>query len=924
MPSLACVNRRCIVYAAFGVVLLVAMAVALLLPGMPASADGAVTITVTASGEAVPGAFVAMVGASGRFGGVTDDGGALALYDVPGGEYVVRASASGTSVGEVAVTVPMGEPVAVTVERTGSKFRGLGAYGASVRSVVADAVSGVFYVSTESLPSVFRTGDYGGTWAPVTMANDDAEHGIDAMAEVRVLATSGFPGEVAAVTSNREGDPGDLVRLWYSRDLGVTWRCITATIPMPPDEHWQRDQLWWGHEGDTSVLFTDGPGDQMWYALMPTDAAPDREPELVQMANSYKRDASDRVTLVNGFDAPIVAVADAAGGDVTLYTVTDAPDRETAPSLTLAGHAPAAAPRFIRLGGPADGPTVGDSGNHMPRTVLAYSAEGDGAAVMSTYGEGSWVVAATAEFRQEWSDDVDPAGSFTGACAATDESNAIGSVSPLGAAGTLGRCWVTQENEELIVRPVTGINNNTGVAFDVGYDNDANRVLISGDGDFGVVKSARMDGARQRPEFPSWPTIAAAGTAPESGGISINGLDAARVLDVAYGATADEVVAATGNGRTLGSTDGGATWSTLLWRMPDNVDGQPKGTSSVSWWQGAEPGASWILAGSGGDGELLAALTTTVGLPETPVLAALRDTTAADLVAPGRDGHGVSVSALAGVPGEDIAFVGLTLQDGETYTGTLRRLRLDGTGAPTIEAAGPEVIDRAVTALAYCPAEGSHPSVADTLLVALRASEHNGSDGGIAVVKNAASGPATVTAPISGNLLEIRAHCASGVVWAGREHIVPPETPVDWVHENGLLRSTDGGATFEGVTLDVEEEVAWRMRHVSAIAIDAANAAELVVVGQGGDIISTSDGGATWTVQNDTRSMAAKHFGTTVNDIEIPPAPLEAQRRNGLRSAPAPQDALLASGSGLFSAAVRAEPEPEPDGYSLRLPCIRR
>jgi len=37
----------------------------------------------------------------------------------------------------------------------------------------------------------------------VTMANDDAEHGIDSMAEARVLATSGFPGEVAAVTSNR-------------------------------------------------------------------------------------------------------------------------------------------------------------------------------------------------------------------------------------------------------------------------------------------------------------------------------------------------------------------------------------------------------------------------------------------------------------------------------------------------------------------------------------------------------------------------------------------------------------------------------------------------------------------------------------------------------------------------------------------------
>lgn len=901
------------------IALLLGVCVALLFVHAPATAEGTVTIDVLADDGPVSGAFVALIGEEGRFGGVTDGDGRLVLADVPAGTFAFRASASGTTVGQLEATaVAPGDIITVTVERSGTKFRGLGAYGAQVSSIVPDATPGVFYASTESLPSVFRTADYGGSWAPVTMANDDPDHGIDAMASVRVLATSGFPGEIAAITNNREGDPGELMRLWYSRDFGVTWNCVTATVPNPADVPWQRNVLLWGHVGETSVLFTDGPDDQMWYTVMPTDESPDVEPTLARMENSFKQHPDDRLTIANGSAAPIVAVADAAGNDVRLYTITQAPDRETAPSLTLAAFAPADAPRFLRLGGPTTGPVVGDgSGNNMPNTLLVYSAEGDGSAVMSMY-DGTWALTSTAEFRRQESDDVDDAGTFTGVCGATDESGAIGSVSPLGSTGTVGMCWVTQEGDTLLVRPVDGINNNTGVAFDAGYDGGGNRVLISGDGGFGAIKSASMAAELNRPHFPSWPTIATAGHGEGSGGVAINGLDAALVNDVTYGPSADEMVAATGNGRVLGSTDGGASWLTVLWKPHDVAEADPKSGYSVSWWQGADTDTSWIMVG-GGDGDLLAVLTTTAGLPDTPVLAALPETAADDLVAPGRTGMGVSVSALEGIPGENAAFVGMTLQAGQTYSGTLRRVELDGIAAPTIDSQGLDGITGAVAALAYCPVDGSDPSIAGKLFVALRASSSGESDGGIAVVENATGSPITVTVPITGDLKEVRAHCASGVVWAGREHT---DGSAGWVNENGLLRSTDGGTTFEPVTLDIDEPLAWRMRHVTAIAIDPANALEVVAVGAGGDIVSSSDGGTTWTVQNDTRLMSAKHFGTTVNDIEIPPAPLEARVTAGLRSTPSPQDALLASGSGLFSAAVRAEADAT--GYRLSIPLIRR
>ncbi len=77
-------------------------------------------------------------------------------------------------------------------------------------------------------------------------------------------------------------------------------------------------------------------------------------------------------------------------------------------------------------------------------------------------------------------------------CNANREANAVGSVSPLGTTGSVGSCWITAVGTRLDVRAVVNINNNTAMVYDAGYNNTDNFVLLSGDGQHGAVKSARM------------------------------------------------------------------------------------------------------------------------------------------------------------------------------------------------------------------------------------------------------------------------------------------------------------------------------------------------------------------------------------------------------------------------------------------------
>lgn len=114
---------------------------------------------------------------------------------------------------------------------------------------------------------------------------------------------------------------------------------------------------------------------------------------------------------------------------------------------------------------------------------------------------------------------------------------------------------------------------------------------------------------------------------------------------------------------------------------------------------------------------------------------------------------------------------------------------IDGVRAPATSDAGLTGITQPVVALAYCPVEGSDPRVADRLFVALGPSTPEGQDRGIAVFDNASGVPAGLGLVASGAFNDVRAQCASGVVYAGRTHRIPQGARPDWIHHNGLLRS---------------------------------------------------------------------------------------------------------------------------------------
>lgn len=415
------------------------------------------------------------------------------------------------------------------------------------------------------------------------------------------------------------------------------------------------------------------------------------------------------------------------------------------------------------------------------------------------------------------------------------------------------------------------------------------------------------------------------GTAPDSSSIAINGVDAADVRDIAVGPAAGDVVAALGGGgRFLASSDGGETWMTLEWQHQDG-SASARGGYAVDWWEGATAGTHLILGGGGGAGDMPGVLSTSGSLSAGALLVGLPGTQGSDLGLPSPlESH--SITAIAGMPGTDVAYVGITSNTGSgDTTGALRRVRLNGVQPPAISDTGLTDIGNSVVALDYCPPLGSDELVADKLFAALAPTSPGGDDGGIAVFADASDSPVFLGMATTGGFSEVRAHCGSGIVYAGRTHSVPPGGAPDWINHDGLLRSRDGGQTFEEVPLAIEEPLAFRMRNVVGIGLNPSEPGEIVVVGAGGDIIASADGGETWTVQNDTRQDTAKHFGSSLNDIELPPPP-ELAEGQLVMAAGERAEALLGSGSGLFGAAIRPvfDGGGGVDGHRLYVPLVTK
>lgn len=829
----------------------IAVALSFALP-LLARADATVSGTVTTTdpaGDPVPDALVAITNATNRYATVTDASGHFSVAAVASGTYDVVAYAPGQEVGKASGVAVASSDVTqdVSCTATNQKFEALGVYGAQVAGIAADGQSGVFYAATSVIPQLFRTADYGGTWTPVTMQLDDADDGLSDDNSGAGLATSGFPGEVATAVMGT---------VYASTDFGVTWRALSVPGGGGPSF----GQLFWGHAGSTNVLL---------YVLNGTTYRADMSaptPTFAAQSASYlsNTDPNARMAVANGADGAWVAVVSGTG-NLSVYDLAENPPATAVSSLAGLPHPPT----FVRLGGEK-------SNGVPPDAVMVYAHDDAHHLVMATKSGGTTY------------------GSVSAAVAVSgcgEGPGSIGSLSPQSSGttgnGTVSQCFVTKSGTAApTLAMVNGINNNTGLVFDAGYDRSTNFVLISADGNRGLVKSAsEVSGV---PQFPSGNVNASAGTASNSGGVSVHGLTVPVVKDSAYGPTgADQVaveLSGSGGGLSVASDDGGATFVTVV----------PKGGASVDWWTGAS--GAWLAYGHGGAGSLLSVYgdwdSGDAALMGPNVTGT--DATALGITGPTQD---FSLSAIKGVPGEDVVFLGTALNGNQPNAGgTIVRATVSGAGS-AVTISGVTVLDGsassgwAVRALAYCPTAGSDSSIADTLLAAVG----NNGTGSVIRITGATGGTPSATSVHSGVVMnDVRAHCGSGTVYVG----AGTNTGGPSGH---LYKSTDGGATFGEVAISAPGLPPNLNVQVVAVSPDDAN--EVLIAGNSEGIIARStDGGTSWTVVNDPHGAGGRNFlSEGVGDLEIPPAaaPLSTGRTRAVSTASA---SLVGTGGGLFAA----------------------
>ena len=821
--------------------------------------------TVTSAGDPVAGAFVAVTGEGGQATDVSDGTGAWSV-DLPDGTYDVAVQAPGYRVTQDDATIAgAGTTLDLGLTSSGAKFDVLPVYGAQVGSILSGGSSGVFYIATSAIPQLYRSGDYGGTWSPVTMHLDDPEHGLVAdstFGDKSPIAVSGHPGEIAVYLRPY---------VYASTDYGVTWRQIPAT-PEPTQGHQMWPELHWGHVGATSVLVM-RQQDRVWRADMSSLGSA----ALTQMSTGYVSSESDLIAVANGGTEPYAAVLDAAGAlRVYQLTPTGAPVQVGAALDGLPSGANA-----LRFGGRT-------AAGAPPSAVLAYTPDTRSVrmAVKTTSA-----TAFTA-------DDLTNATTPPDTCW-LNETVPAASIAPwsggTAGGGSLAACYVRSAGpgEDLTLDAVDGINNNTGFVFDAGYDGADNQVIISGGSRSGVIKSASAD-TDGVPVFPDGD--AQPGTDPSSGGAAINGLTVPVVRDTDYGPAGPDqiatVLSASGGALGYASADGGASVQLAV----------EEGGSSVDWWQGAD-GHDWLVFGHGGQGILLSAIADWT--PATPTLARpnLLGVDSDFLGLPG-GGAGLAIEAVKGIPGTDVLFAALARNGpGADNAGRLTRLRLNHGDPPTpsdVTTIASDTINRSVNALAYCPASGSAASTADVLLAGtgddeggalLRVADPTGADPAVA------AGPATFPGPVH----DVRVDCASGTVYAAVGRNMAQTS-------GGLYKSTDGGATFTkldlgGLNLRMCPDT---ICNATSVAISPSDPSELLVALEfQGYVLRSTDGGASWSKVNDPDNGGRDFSTEGVNDLELPPPAEVAEESVQAADDDPDSPALVGTGGGLFSADIR-------------------
>lgn len=817
------------------------------IPEVARAANVELTIT-DADGVAIPRAMVAVLNTDGDAidSAIADANGKVTVKDDSATGYVVAAPGFGTKVVESA---PAAGSVKLTAS-TKSKLSFSNAYGGQVQKIAGDAESGVFYATSDAKPSVWRTTDYAGTWSPVpTAAEDSAASGATAGALPSSVAggevfTSAAKGEVAVMSSNS---------LYFSRNYGNTW----ASISNYGQVNGQNKRHFWVHGGansDQSMIFVRTDSD-LYAAVIPDSKSDTNLPEFKSVktntgfATAYA--AGDSVAFAVGSTGNMYMIA-VNGSGTKISTIAlgglGAPDITASATETLSpAHTMASAGLVIlsTLGGPT------------PKAFITQSA----AAFAVGYNDGgTWNVSSglEASSSNDQMQALTSATSLTGlqcgynggalAASIVNDAPAAGEIlEGFEVVGTIGQCEflfnssgagtltgsIAVSADKVGLLPMNGANNNTGFVWDSGFNFSDNLVAISGDGQFGIRKSANLAATTQfRPQFGQAGGTAAnnytnfqasAGTATTSGGIAVNGMTAPNVTDIAYDPNSTDgskfVLSMTGSGgsRTLLTTDGGTSFSTV----------GAGGSYAVEWWNGAGDN-QYIAAGfTNNPNEFLhvKGFTTAAGTGKTQMSEELAATAAErdakiqserkEFVFEGpanpsgstltpssfaSGGNQYLLSAIEGIAGKDMMLAAVNKCSNnlgptgcDSSAGSVALISVatnSSTGATTLSnikyfgseaapggaaTAGTGTYTAGVKAIQYCPT-GAATKVADTAFISV-------SGKGVYKISAVTTAPAhSATATTTGTYSDMKIDCDTGVIAvAGTD---------------GAYLSIDGGAKF--------------------------------------------------------------------------------------------------------------------------------
>ena len=821
---------------------------------LPSEVHAAITVTVTdSSGTAVGGAFVAVLNSDGDAvdSAITAKDGTVSVNEAGGAGLVVAAPGFVTKTASSAAA----QTVALTAS-TKSKLSYANAFGAQVRTIAADGESGVYYATSDAQPTVWRTSDYAGSWSPVPTSADSevasataagAMPQTDAASEI---FTSGVKGEVGVQVGQN---------LYFSRTYGNTW----STVANYSAVSGQNKKHYWVHGGaNAEYSYIVGVTDSgMFIAVMP-DSSSDAAPSFTNVTSTIGRyTAADRVAFAVG-----------STGDIFMATVNGTSTRIS--KITPAATAASLAATDASLPQPTH--TMATSGTGLiklstlgtatPQALVTHLV--DGSTVSVTVGalvSGAWTMSSGVEGSDQGNSlALNGISALSGKCGQNGGTPLVASIAPeapsgsdvltgFEVVGTIGQCMfvfnatgsgsllsTTFTSPKVALLAMEGANNNTGFVWDSGFNFSSNMVSLSGDGQFGLRKSAVISAATSyRPSFGGAGGTTAsqyinsqaiAGTDVASGGIAVRGMVAPNVTDVVYSPNSTDgsqlvlSMTETGGSRTLLSTDGGTSFSTI----------GAGGSRSVEWWNGAS-GLQHIAAGfSNNANEFLhvKSFNTNSGTgkldmgDELAATAAERDTKDAsarkEFSFPGAanpsgaaltpssfasGGNQHLLSAIEGIAGKDAMLVGVNKcsqnlgpSGCESSAGSVALVGISAnssTGAVTLSnvkyfgsevaaagatAAGTGTYAGDVKAIQYCPT-GSATKVADTAFISVGGK-------GIYKITAVSTAPAhAATGTTTGTYKDLKVDCDTGVIAVAGS--------------DGLYFSVDGAAKFIKITTTV-------------------------------------------------------------------------------------------------------------------------